>query len=334
MSPANFHGILLLNKPSGVSSFAALHPVKRAFGGKKGAKIGHAGTLDPAASGLLVVGVGAGTRLLEYLEAMPKRYGFRLNLGVVTDSYDLEGAVLERHDASRVTRADVEEKLTRFLGVISQTPPAYSAIKVDGKRAYERARDGEEVVMTARPVRIDRLEILSFEPGNILLEMDCSKGTYVRSLAHDLGRALGCGAAADKIRRLAIGPFSLEDAVGVDPHVDAATALQTFLRALLPLETAVADLPALRVADDALPALRNGNPLPRAAYEVTKGPATVTLDHAETGVTTAAEYAAFDARGALLAIAVLDADGRLCPVKLLPAGRGENLATAVTPVAA
>src|SRR5690606_16736313 len=125
--------------------------------GKKGAKIGHAGTLDPAASGLLVVGVGAGTRLLEFLEAMPKRYSFRLNLGLVTDSYDLEGAVMERHDASHITRADVEARLGDFLGEISQTPPVYSAIKIEGKRACDRVRDGETVTLTARTVRIDRI---------------------------------------------------------------------------------------------------------------------------------------------------------------------------------
>lgn len=313
-SPSSSSGILLLDKPSGISSFAALYPVKRAFGGKKGAKIGHAGTLDPAASGLLVVGVGAGTRLLEFLEAMPKRYSFRLNLGVVTDSYDLEGEVLERHDASHIARADVEAQLGAFLGEISQTPPAYSAIKIDGKRAYERARDGETVTMAARKVRIDRIEILSFEPGNITLEMDCSKGTYVRSLAHELGQALGCGAAADRIRRLRIGPFRVEDAVKVAPDLDGGV----FHDALLPLETAVADLPTLRVLDAGLPGLRNGNPLPAEVYVVTKA--------AATDATPDTEYAVYSERNILLCTATRDERGRLCPRKVFPAALGVDAA--------
>ncbi len=321
-SASSSHGILLLDKPVGISSFAALYPVKRAFGGKKGAKIGHAGTLDPAASGLLVVGVGAGTRLLEFLEAMPKRYSFRLNLGVVTDSYDLEGTVLERHDAAHVTRADVEARLGELLGEISQMPPTYSAIKIDGKRACDRVRDGETVTLTARTVRIDRLEILSFEPDNIVLEVDCSKGTYVRSLAHDLGRLLGYGAAADRIRRLRIGPFRVEDALAVSPVKNPDDDGSLFRGAVRPLETATADLPALRVSDAALPGLRNGNPLPPTAYSVLKArPATApdtAPDAAPADTEYAAAYAAYSERGTLLCIATRDEHGTLYPRKVFP----------------
>jgi tRNA pseudouridine55 synthase len=311
-SPANSHGILLLDKPAGVSSFGALFPVKRAFGGKKGAKIGHAGTLDPAASGLLVVGVGAGTRLLEFLEAMPKSYRFRLHLGIVTDSFDLEGAVLERKDASHITRENLEALLPEFLGPISQMPPTYSAIKIDGKRAYERARDGETVTMSARNVRIDRIEILSFDPATstAVIEMDCSKGTYVRSLAHDLGQRLGCGGAADQIRRLRIGPFRVEDAVRIPAEAEPGFDHSGFLRALLPLETAIADLPVLRVADAGLPGLRNGNPLPATVYSVEKPPETISEE---------TEYAVYSERGVLLCTATRDGLGRLCPRKVFPA---------------
>jgi tRNA pseudouridine55 synthase len=327
MSPAHAHGILLLDKPIGVSSFGALHPVKRAFGGKKGAKIGHAGTLDPAASGLLVVGVGSGTRLLEFLEAMPKRYSFRLNLGLVTDSYDLEGTVLERHEASHVTRADLEALLPEFLGPISQMPPTYSAIKIDGKRACDRVRDGETVTLKARHVRIDRIEILTFEPGNITLEMDCSKGTYVRSLAHDLGQRLGCGAAADLIRRLRIGPFRVEDAVAIPaPCIDeAGERIHTedepsrFINALLPLETAVADLPTLLVHDAGLAGLRNGNPLPSEVYSVTKAPAITSPDLEESDTESETEYAVYSEQNVLLCTATRDQMGRLCPRKVFPA---------------
>jgi tRNA pseudouridine55 synthase len=297
------HGILLLDKPPGESSFAALYPVKRAFGGKKGAKIGHAGTLDPAASGLLVIGVGAGTRLLEFLEAMPKSYRFRLNLGVTTDTYDLEGEILERRDASAVTRAQVEALLGGFLGSISQMPPAYSAIKIQGKRACDRVRDGETVTLTARQVRIDRLAIIAFEPGSAIMEMDCSKGTYVRSLAHDLGQLLGCGAVADQIRRTAIGPFRVEDAVAPDSICPEA---------LIPLERAVAHLPALCVKESWRAGLRDGNPIPAAGYKL------VVENPPPTGANAETVFAVFSEQGALLCLATVNTLGQLCPRKVFP----------------
>jgi tRNA pseudouridine55 synthase len=206
-------GLLLLDKPVGVSSFQALYPVKRAFGGgKRGNKIGHAGTLDPAASGLLVLGIGSGTRLLEFLEGLPKSYRFTLRLGITTDTYDLDGEVLARQDASGVTREQIDALLPRFRGDISQVPPAYSAIKIDGKRAYERARAGETVAMVARPVNVSRLEIISFDPAgaSAAMELDCSKGTYVRTIAHDLGQKLGCGAHLSALRRTGSGKFTIE----------------------------------------------------------------------------------------------------------------------------
>jgi tRNA pseudouridine55 synthase len=310
----NSSGILLLDKPAGVSSFAALYPVKRAFGGKKGAKIGHAGTLDPAASGLLVIGVGAGTRLLEFLEAMPKSYRFMLNLGVTTDSYDLEGEVLERKDASRITRADIDARLGEFLGSISQMPPAYSAIKIQGKRACDRVRDGEAVTLSARNVRIDRIEVISFDPATAtaVVEMDCSKGTYVRSLAHDLGRALGCGAAADQIRRLAIGSFRVEDAV-------APSGIGT--ASLLPLESAVRHLPALCVKESWIARLLNGNAIPTDGYSLKAG--TPVPDGRDPDAT----YAVFSESGALLAMATVNPSGQLCPHKVFSGTAAPTAAT-------
>ena len=306
MSPADTtslppSGILLLDKPPGESSFAALYPVKRAFGGRKGAKVGHAGTLDPAASGLLVIGVGAGTRLLEFLEGLPKSYRFEMHLGIVTDSYDREGEILERRDASGVTREQVEALLGGFRGVISQTPPAYSAIKIAGRRACDRVRDGESVALAPRTVRVDRLEITAFEPGVATLELDCSKGTYVRSIAHDLGALLGCGAVADDIRRTAVGPFRVEEAVA--PSAAGPDAL-------IPLERAVSHLPALRVRDAWRAALGHGSPVPPAGYEA-DGAAAVP-DHAASSDS----YAAFSERGELLCIATLDPLGQLRPRKV------------------
>lgn len=302
MTPEAFHGILLLDKPVGESSFQALYPVKRAFGGKKGAKVGHAGTLDPAASGLLVVGVGNGTRLLEFLEEMPKSYRFALKLGVETDTYDLDGQVVAERDASGVTRDDVEALLPRFRGEILQAPPAYSAVKIDGRRAYERARKGEAVETTPRRVRVHRLELTGFEPGRATLELDCSKGTYVRSIAHELGRLLGCGAVAADIRRTATGPFRVEEAVAPG---DAGSA------ALLPLTRAVAHLPALRLKDAWVAALRNGNPVPPAGYVAEEGAAGAD----------ASAYAVLTPAGELIAVAELDPLGSLRPRKVFPEAR-------------
>jgi tRNA pseudouridine55 synthase len=302
-------GILLLDKPVGESSFAALYPVKRAFGGRKGAKIGHAGTLDPAASGLLVLGVGAGTRLLEFMEEMPKSYRFTLQLGVTTDSYDLEGEVLERKDASGVTRAQLEALLQRFHGNIQQLPPVYSAIKIDGKRACDRMRAGETVTLTPRAVRVDRLALLSFEPGgagretSAVMELDCSKGTYVRTIAHDLGQLLGCGAVATNIRRLAIGPFRVEDAV---------TPAAIGPDAVIPLEQAVRHLPALRVKESWVAGLRNGNTVPAAGY-------TLDGDAVEAKDPQHALYAMFAEDGALLAVGAVNPLGQLQPRKVFPA---------------
>lgn len=308
------HGILLLNKPSGVSSFAALYPVKRAFGGKRGAKIGHAGTLDPAASGLLVIGVGSGTRLLEYLEGLPKQYTFTLKLGVTTDTYDLEGEVLERRDASGVAREDLEALLPRFRGDILQAPPAYSAIKVDGKRAYALARAGETVELPTRPVRVDRLEVLEFAPGEAKMVLDCSKGTYVRSLAHDLGALLGCGGAATHIHRTRIGPFRLEDAVGPEALADLSAPEAAAL--LAPLETGVASLSSLEVSDDRVGPLMNGNAVPADGASPRGPSASRDGGHAPAPGETCALFAR---DGRLLAIAEVDPAGALRPRKVFPA---------------
>jgi tRNA pseudouridine55 synthase len=306
-------GILLLNKPSGVSSFAALYPVKRAFGGKKGAKIGHAGTLDPAASGLLVIGVGSGTRLLEYLEGLPKQYTFTLKLGVETDTYDLEGTVLERRDASGVTREAVEALLPRFRGEILQAPPAYSAIKVDGKRAYDLARAGEVVELAARKVRVDRLEITSFSPGEAAMVLDCSKGTYVRSVAHDLGRLLGCGGAATRIHRTRIGPFRVEDAIA--PEALAGLSPQDAAALLAPLDAGVASLPSLAVAAAWVGPLMNGNAVPAGGWTPREASAPPPAP-SESGD---APCAAFDEAGRLLAVGVVNAAGQFAPRKVFPA---------------
>ena len=335
-------GFLLLDKPAGISSFKALHPLKRLF---RGSKVGHAGTLDPAASGLLLAGVGAGTRLLEYLEGMPKTYEFIARFGLVSDTYDMEGAVTPGPggpDAGRaLDRRDVEGALAPFRGRIRQAPPAYSAVKVDGVRAYDRARAGETVSLAEREVEVHSLELLSLEDGVARLRMSCSKGTYVRSLVHDLGRALGCGAVADGIRRTAIGPFRVEeatpaDALGTAPASGPALAGAAGL--LLPLETAVAHLPAAVLAAHRIDALIQGRPTVPGGYtlgapEAYPGagpaprgfaPADSSPPPLEAGPAPEAPPGAatldlrvLDGRGRLLAIATLGPEGQLCPKKVL-----------------
>jgi tRNA pseudouridine55 synthase len=335
-------GFLLLDKPVGISSFQALRPVKRAF---PKAKVGHAGTLDPAASGLLIAGVGAGTRLLEYLEGQPKTYAFTALFGFVSDTCDLEGRVepcAGARPAATLTAEEVERALAAFRGVIRQVPPAYSAIKIGGERAYALARAGEAVALEAREVEILSLELESFRSGGRTpgestpaahgaiepvppapssgadrvpppweaapraeLVMTCSKGTYVRSLVRDLGAALGCGAVTGTLRRLAIGPFRA-DAAAAPEAVGAATPL-------LPLEAAVADLPRAVVPRAELARFLNGQAvrveLPAAAPDLIRA--------AGLAPSPELEVRAHSADGRLLAIAVLSPDGRCSPRKVL-----------------
>jgi tRNA pseudouridine55 synthase len=311
-------GFLLLDKPTGLSSFQALRPVKRLF---KGRKVGHAGTLDPGASGLLLVGIGAGTRLLEHLEGMPKTYSFAARFGSTSDSYDMDGVLTvgdedARRIAAGLTPEAVQAALRPFRGAIRQVPPDYSAIKIQGKRACDRVRDGETVTLAARDVFVHALELTGWEAGPgpaegpiASLLLTCSKGTYVRSLVHDLGAALGCGAVTDKIRRLAIGPFRVEDAV-------AAEAPEA---PLLPLATAVQHLPAARLAPAGVAAFLNGMMTPPGGYSLEApviGPAAAEgADERPPGVHLT--HRVLDPQGRLLALATVDAEGRLCPKKVL-----------------
>lgn len=273
MTAAVTQGFLLLDKETGVSSFQALHPVKRLF---KGLKVGHAGTLDPAATGLLLVGIGSATRLLEFLEGMSKVYRFDMQLGVETDSYDLEGEVVARHSVPAFTKEEILAAMAPFRGRIQQTPPVYSAIKIQGKRACDRVRDGETVEIKARDVTLHRLDLIALRGDRLTLEMHCSKGTYVRTLAHDLGKALGCGAAATDIRRMRIGPFDVSRA-------KLATQIQG-PEDLLSMAAAVAHLPGLRVLDRWIAPLLNGNPVPHTGYtELAQGEQGALAERSDSG---------------------------------------------------
>ncbi len=311
MNEAMPGGVLLLDKPRGVSSFQALRPVKRLF---PKTKIGHAGTLDPAASGLLLIGIGSATRVLEYMEGMAKTYSFQARFGFVSDSYDMEGAVepfAGTASAQDLDTARIEKALEPFRGRIRQTPPVYSAIKIDGERACDRVRAGETVTLTSREVTIHRLRLASLskdsEAALAEFEMTCSKGTYVRSLVHDLGQALGCGAVTDKIRRLAIGPFRVEAAVPEEALVPGA---------LLPLETAVAHLPRALVPADWVARFLNGQACRPESLSLPELSAQLPGE-ASADAGPEREYRALDGQGRLLAIATLSDQGMLCPRKVL-----------------
>ena len=199
------NGWLLVDKPSGISSHDV---VQRVRGIIPGCRIGHTGTLDPLATGLLVLGIGNTTRLSEYLISQSKQYTAVVRLGATTTTFDAEGDIMSEKDV-KIGAAAIESILPTFIGCIEQVPPIYSAIKIGGERAYKLARSGKTVKMSPRSVRIDKLAIVDYCSPDITLEISCSSGTYVRSLAHDLGQSIGCGAHLLCLRRDVVGPFSL-----------------------------------------------------------------------------------------------------------------------------
>lgn len=241
-------GILLLDKPSGPTSHDVVGMTRRAIGTRK---VGHAGTLDPMASGLLLLGVESSTRLLTYLVGLDKEYLATIRLGEATDTDDAEGEIVSRADASGLEAAAIGTAIAALTGEIEQVPSSYSAIKVEGRRSYDRARAGEAVVLSSRPVRIAEFEVLAERRAEQVVDVDVrvavSSGTYVRALARDLGAALGVGGHLTALRRTRIGPFRVSDAV--TPDADLAAAL------LAPAAVATALFPEVRLdaaADDDL----------------------------------------------------------------------------------
>lgn len=231
-------GILLLDKPVGPTSHDAVARVRRAAGLRR---VGHAGTLDPLADGLLVLGLGPAARFLEYLVGLDKTYETIVRLGQATTTYDAEGEVTAEHPVS-VSAAQLTAALDAFRGPIRQRVPSHSAVKRDGRPLYESARRGEMIDLPQRDVVIHALDLLAFDPPLVTLRVVCSSGTYIRSLAHDLGAALGCGGHVAALRRTAVGVFSVDGAVPLDTLTPESVAA-----ALLPPAAAVAHLPRLEV---------------------------------------------------------------------------------------
>lgn len=233
-SPSTPAGFLVIDKPSGLTSREVLNRLQAIL--PRRTKIGHAGTLDPLATGVLVVAVGPATRLIEYVQAMGKTYQSRFRLGVRSPTDDADGEVEEVRGARMPTPEEILATARKFVGWLDQRPPAFSALKLAGERAYDLARRGLPVQLTPRPVRIDALDVLDYQPPDLDVRMACSKGTYVRSLARDLGDALGCGAIVQELRRTAIGPFRVEDASPLD------VSPEDLMGRLRPMADALADL--------------------------------------------------------------------------------------------
>jgi tRNA pseudouridine55 synthase len=206
-------GFLNIDKPLHVTSHDVVAKVRRAFGIRK---VGHAGTLDPLATGVLVICLGSATRLSEYVMHATKRYTAQVTFGVNTTTYDQEGEIVAQRDASALTREAVEGALTAFVGDIMQTPPVYSAIKQGGRKLYEMARAGESVELQPRPVHIERITVLDWQAPTATIDVVCNAGTYIRSLAHDVGAALGVGAHLAALTRTQSGSFYLKDACAFD----------------------------------------------------------------------------------------------------------------------
>ena len=266
-------GLIVLDKPTGVTSHAAVARVRRCFGkGKNAPRAGHAGTLDPDASGVLVVLLGSARRLAEYLVGHDKAYRARVRLGARTSTDDAAGEVLEsRPLPAELDRARVEAALARFLGEIDQTPPAVSAVHVDGQRAYQLARRGETPRLEPRRVRFDKIALAAFEPPEIELEIACGAGAYVRALARDLGEALSCGAHLARLVRTRSGSFSLEDSIGLE-ELEALAAAGRAAGALRPAREVLPDWPTFTPEAGAAARLANGNAV-ELEETVAEGPA-------------------------------------------------------------
>ncbi len=247
-------GILNIDKPRGMTSFAVVAAVRRLAGERR---VGHAGTLDPEATGVLPVFCGQATRVIEFLADTTKTYRAGIELGVATDSYDVAGRVVARGDASSLRREDVAAALEPFRGVIEQTPPMYSAVKHRGQPLYRLARAGITVERRRREVEVSRLELVDWRTPLATVEIDCSKGTYIRALANDLGEALGCGAMLSSLVRLRCGPFAIEDATPLDELAEAFEE-DGWQRLLRPADSILGHWPAVQVGEELAVAVRNG----------------------------------------------------------------------------
>lgn len=277
------NGFLNINKPLGVTSSDVVVHVRHKL--PRGVRVGHGGTLDPEASGVLPVCVGAGARLFDYIIDKEKTYVATLSLGIVTDTQDAGGQTLEIHPVT-ASRQDVEDVLQSFVGEIDQIPPMYSAIKKDGKRLYQLARKGETVEMPARKCRVYGIDMIDDLGGDrYLLRIRCGKGVYIRTLCHDIGASLGCGGHMATLERVAAGAFCIENSITLE-EVDALAEAGELENALMPMDFPIAHIPRVDVGAERTHAVKNGNPL-RPEWirgEIPDGPMRIYLDGAFCGM--------------------------------------------------
>ncbi|HQK75326.1 MAG TPA: tRNA pseudouridine(55) synthase TruB [Candidatus Hydrogenedentes bacterium] len=247
------NGLLLVDKPAGPTSHDVVQHIRRAAALRK---VGHTGTLDPAATGLLVLCLGRATRIADFLSGMDKVYEGVLRLGLVTSSHDLDGEVFEERPVPDLTAGDLENTFAAFTGEILQQPPMVSAVKIGGERLYKRARRGEEIERPARRVTVHEFSLLSFDGRDAAFRLRCSTGTYARVLCFDVGTRLGCGGALAALRRLSVGDYSVANAAALDA-LDSSDAVG---KRLLPIENALA-LPRVKVREQGLNLVMHGRPL-------------------------------------------------------------------------
>jgi tRNA pseudouridine55 synthase len=310
------NGLLIVNKPVGPTSHDIVYKIRKWSGERR---VGHTGTLDPMASGVLILCLGTATRISEYLLGGDKQYQAVVRLGQTTTTYDAEGQFLEQGPVN-LTLEQIESALLKFRGTISQMPPAFSAVQVGGRRAYNMARHGETPHLAPRPVTIHRLDLLSWQSPDLALSIACSAGTYIRSLAHDLGQALGCGGHLAALTRTAAGGFTLEDAHG-PAHIESAFKAGRGRELIRPTDHALAAWPAVRLDAAGANRIVHGNPVPIQKPPEDSRSAPERSGAGEPSGGAPCLGRAYDPDGRLIAIVEADpASGQWKPKKVLATG--------------
>lgn len=289
------HGILLLDKPPGMTSNQVLQAVKRLLRVKKA---GHTGSLDPLATGLLPICIGEATKISPFLLLGDKRYNVWFRLGKATDTGDADGKVIEEKPVPPLTQQEIEETLGRFLGEIEQIPPMFSAVKKGGQRLYELARQGIEVEREPRRVKIYELKLIGREPDRIRLDIRCSKGTFIRTLAEDIAKALGTVGHVEELRRTEVGCFSAEEAISLDKLREMP--LEERRKKLLPVDSAIAEWPEVRLSSELLFYITRGQPIMIPKLAAHEGPIRL-----------------YDESGRFIGVGEVLDDGRVAPRRLL-----------------
>lgn len=255
-SSKDIHGILLLDKRLEISSNQALQEAKRLFNAKKA---GHTGSLDPLASGLLPVCFGEATKTSAYLLNENKRYQVEIQLGVVTDTGDAEGVIIQENTVPKFSQEQLNYCLKKFVGSYDQVPPMYSALKYNGKKLYELARAGKIVERTPRRITIHELQLIGYQQNRLTLDVHCSKGTYIRSLAEDIGQFLGCGGTVTRLRRIAVGDFAIEQSYTIEQLQKMTT--EQLLDVLIAVDEPLISMPVINVTIEQAQAIRQGQAL-------------------------------------------------------------------------